>query len=81
MYETKFMKRVLELSQQGMQTGHGGPFGCVVVKDGIIVAQFAGILASKCRAGFRSHPHANCCAGYAGVPRAGLKRVPLYPSW
>ena len=25
MYETKFMKRVLELSQQGMQTGHGGP--------------------------------------------------------
>ena len=39
MYETKFMKRVLELSQQGMQTGHGGPFGCVVVKDGIIVGE------------------------------------------
>ena len=39
MYETKFMKRVLELSQQGMQTRHGGPFGCVVVKDGIIVGE------------------------------------------
>src|ERR1700756_1333499 len=39
MYETKFMQRVLELSQRGMQTGHGGPFGCVIVKDGIIVGE------------------------------------------
>ena len=27
MYETKFMRRVLELAQRGMDTGHGGPFG------------------------------------------------------
>ena len=39
MYETKFMQRVLELSQQGMQSGHGGPFGCVIVKDGSIVGE------------------------------------------
>ena len=39
MYETKFMQRVLDLSQQGMQGGHGGPFGCVIVKDGIIVGE------------------------------------------
>ena len=39
MYETKFMHRVLELSQHGMQNGHGGPFGCVIVKDGIVVGE------------------------------------------
>jgi guanine deaminase len=39
MYQTKFMQRVLELSQRGMQDGHGGPFGCVIVKDGSIVAE------------------------------------------
>jgi tRNA(Arg) A34 adenosine deaminase TadA len=39
MYETKFMQRVLELSQHGMQNGHGGPFGCVIVKDGTVVGE------------------------------------------
>ena len=39
MYETRFMRRVLELSQQGMESGHGGTFGCVIVKDGIIVGE------------------------------------------
>jgi guanine deaminase len=39
MYETRFMRRVLELSERGMQSGHGGPFGCVIVKDGIIVGE------------------------------------------
>ncbi len=39
MYETQFMRRVLELSAQGMNKGHGGPFGCVIIKDGDIVAE------------------------------------------
>src|SRR6185437_5900814 len=39
MYETKFMQRVLDLSQHGMQNGHGGPFGCVIVKDGTVVGE------------------------------------------
>ena len=39
MYETKFMRRVLELAQKGMDSGHGGPFGCVIVKDGEIVGE------------------------------------------
>jgi len=39
MYERRFMQRVLELSQQGMQKGHGGPFGCVIVKDGTVVGE------------------------------------------
>jgi guanine deaminase len=39
MYETRFMRRVLELSQQGMVHGHGGPFGCVMVTKGEIVGE------------------------------------------
>jgi guanine deaminase len=39
MYETKFMQRVLELAQKGMDTGHGGPFGSVIVRDGEIVGE------------------------------------------
>ena len=39
MYETKHMRRVLELAQQGMSNGHGGPFGCVIVKNGEVVGE------------------------------------------
>jgi guanine deaminase len=39
MYETKYMRRVLELAQLGMDTGHGGPFGSVIVKNGEIVGE------------------------------------------
>src|ERR1700689_384559 len=39
MYETKHMRRVIELAQQGMSNGHGGPFGCVIVKNGEIVGE------------------------------------------
>jgi len=39
MYETKYMRRVLELAQRGMNTGHGGPFGSVIVKNGEIVGE------------------------------------------
>jgi guanine deaminase len=39
MYQTKHMRRVLELAQQGMNAGHGGPFGCVIVKDGAVVGE------------------------------------------
>jgi guanine deaminase len=39
MYETRFMRRVLELAQRGMTSGNGGPFGCVIVKNGVIVGE------------------------------------------
>ena len=39
MYETRFMRRVLVLAQQGMTGGHGGPFGSVIVKNGEIVGE------------------------------------------
>jgi len=34
-----FMQRAIELSETGMQGGKGGPFGCVIVKDGKIVGE------------------------------------------
>src|SRR5215212_6024916 len=37
--EQKFLERSIELSREGMQSGKGGPFGCVVVKDGKIVGE------------------------------------------
>lgn len=39
MYESRYMRRVLELAQQGMDAGHGGPFGAVIVKNGEVVGE------------------------------------------
>jgi guanine deaminase len=39
MDSTKFMRRVIELSEQGAASGKGGPFGAVIVKDGEIVGE------------------------------------------
>ena len=39
MEEIKFMQRAIELSEMGMQAGNGGPFGCVIVKNGKIVGE------------------------------------------
>lgn len=35
----QFMQRAIELSQQGMQRGEGGPFGAVVVQNGKVIAE------------------------------------------
>jgi len=34
-----FMARAIQLSIEGVQSGHGGPFGCVIVKDGQVIAE------------------------------------------
>lgn len=35
----KFMRRAIELARSGMEAGAGGPFGCVIVRDGEIVGE------------------------------------------
>jgi guanine deaminase len=35
----KFMRRAIELAQKGVDENLGGPFGCVIVKDGEIVGE------------------------------------------
>ena len=37
--DVRFLERAIELSRQGMLSGQGGPFGCVVVKDGQIIGE------------------------------------------
>jgi guanine deaminase len=37
--ENKFLLRTIELSRKGMQQGNGGPFGCVIVKNGEIIGE------------------------------------------
>lgn len=37
--ENQFMQRAIELARSGMQSGKGGPFGCVIVKDGEIIGE------------------------------------------
>jgi guanine deaminase len=34
-----FMGLAIELARQGVDSGSGGPFGCVIVKDGILVGE------------------------------------------
>lgn len=38
-HDEKFMLRAIELAQNGIDANTGGPFGCVVVKNGRIVGE------------------------------------------
>lgn len=35
----QFMRRAIELARHATDSGSGGPFGCVIVKDGVVVAE------------------------------------------
>ncbi|HNL82672.1 MAG TPA: nucleoside deaminase, partial [Chitinophagaceae bacterium] len=35
----EFMKEAIKLSENGMKNNDGGPFGCVIVKDGKIIGR------------------------------------------
>tara|TARA_B100000809_G_scaffold226875_1_gene238813 strand:- start:4852 stop:5328 length:477 start_codon:yes stop_codon:yes gene_type:complete len=37
--DKKFMRRAIALAERGMNSNEGGPFGAVVVKDGVIIAE------------------------------------------
>ena len=37
--DQKFMRRAIALAEKGMNSNEGGPFGAVVVKDGVIIAE------------------------------------------
>jgi guanine deaminase len=37
--DKKFMMRAIELAQSGVDNNHGGPFGCVIAKDGDVVGE------------------------------------------
>lgn len=37
--DKSFMKRAVQIARKGMNNNEGGPFGCVIVKDGKIIAE------------------------------------------
>jgi tRNA(Arg) A34 adenosine deaminase TadA len=37
--DIKFMRRAIDLAQRGIDENDGGPFGCIVVRDGEIIGQ------------------------------------------
>ena len=37
--EKAFLERAIALSKQGMESGQGGPFGCIIVKNNEIVGE------------------------------------------
>jgi guanine deaminase len=37
--DRKFLLEAVELAKKGVEQGAGGPFGCVIVKDGVIVGK------------------------------------------
>jgi guanine deaminase len=45
--EEKFMQEAIQLSIENVETGNGGPFGAVVVKDGKIIARGVNHVTSK----------------------------------
>lgn len=35
----KYMKMAINEAKKGILNGHGGPFGCVIVKDGVVIGK------------------------------------------
>jgi guanine deaminase len=38
-HQKSFMREAIRLAREGMNAGNGGPFGCVIVKDGQIIGK------------------------------------------
>ncbi len=39
MNDEQYLREAIRAAHQGMSSGEGGPFGCVIVKDGVIVGR------------------------------------------
>lgn len=44
--DQKFLEYAIDLSRKSMESGNGGPFGCVVVKDGAIIGEGCNLVTS-----------------------------------
>lgn len=43
----EFLKEAVRLSDENIKSGKGGPFGCVIVKDGKIIAKGSNLVTSS----------------------------------
>ncbi|HEY4110372.1 nucleoside deaminase [Puia sp.] len=37
--DIQFLRQAIDLAREGVEGGKGGPFGCVIVKDGVVVGK------------------------------------------
>jgi tRNA(Arg) A34 adenosine deaminase TadA len=37
--DREYLRQAIDLARQGVEAGRGGPFGCVIVKDGVVVGK------------------------------------------
>lgn len=44
--DQEFMKRAITLAKEGVANNQGGPFGAVVVKDGVIIGESCNVVTS-----------------------------------
>jgi len=48
MNPTEFMRIAIDLAEENVRTGKGGPFGAIVVKDGKIIAKGTNLVTDSC---------------------------------
>lgn len=44
--DRKFLRQAIELAKRGIEEGVGGPFGCIVVRDGEVVGKGSNLVTS-----------------------------------
>lgn len=44
--DRKFLQQAIALAKQGIEAGQGGPFGCIIVKDGQVIGKGANQVTS-----------------------------------
>ncbi|MGC4038851.1 MAG: nucleoside deaminase [Chitinophagaceae bacterium] len=44
--EILFLEKAIEVAKRGMETGKGGPFGCVIVRDNEVIAEGCNLVTS-----------------------------------
>jgi len=44
--DRKFLQQAIELARQGIEEGVGGPFGCIIVRDGEVVGKGSNLVTS-----------------------------------
>lgn len=44
--DKRFMRRAIELAMQSVQKNGGGPFGCVVVRNGVVIGEGRNLVTS-----------------------------------
>lgn len=62
----KFMKAAIKEAKKGIECGHGGPFGCVIVKDNKIIAKGHNEVVKK---------HDATCHGEMIALRKAMKKI------